>query len=78
MCPLTPEEWWAVMKISLPVILLDEALKFVARKFIDGNKRSTELIYLISAWVAYFALLASTSKEIVFFNQLLDLLPLKN
>ncbi|KAJ6216640.1 hypothetical protein RDWZM_007797, partial [Blomia tropicalis] len=35
LCPLTVLEWWAVMKISLPVILLDEALKFVARNFID-------------------------------------------
>lgn len=25
------------MKISIPVILLDEALKFVARNYIDGN-----------------------------------------
>jgi len=28
-------EWIAVMKISLPVLLMDEALKFVARKFSD-------------------------------------------
>lgn len=34
-CPLNTEEWIAVMKISLPVVLLDEALKFIARKFID-------------------------------------------
>lgn len=34
-CPLTQEEWMAVLKISLPVILLDETMKFTARKFID-------------------------------------------
>nr|UYL70873.1 Atp2a [Platynereis dumerilii] len=34
--PLSIEEWFAVMKISIPVILLDECLKFVARKFTDG------------------------------------------
>lgn len=34
-CPLDTNEWIAVMKISLPVLLLDEALKFIARKFID-------------------------------------------
>jgi len=28
-------EWVAVMKISLPVLLMDEALKFIARKFSD-------------------------------------------
>ncbi|KAK3785347.1 hypothetical protein RRG08_045572 [Elysia crispata] len=33
--PLNMEEWVAVMKISIPVILLDETLKFVARKFAD-------------------------------------------
>ncbi|GAB6030330.1 hypothetical protein CHUAL_005998 [Chamberlinius hualienensis] len=34
-CPLKVEEWVAVMKISLPVILLDETLKFLARKFAE-------------------------------------------
>jgi Ca2+ transporting ATPase len=33
--PLNLEEWMAVLKISFPVILLDETLKFVARKFTD-------------------------------------------
>jgi len=34
-CPLNLYEWMAVLKISAPVLLLDEALKFIARKFID-------------------------------------------
>ncbi|XP_076346074.1 calcium-transporting ATPase sarcoplasmic/endoplasmic reticulum type-like [Tachypleus tridentatus] len=34
-CPLTVEEWMAVMKISLPVVILDETMKFVARNYID-------------------------------------------
>merc|ERR1712244_184233 len=33
--PLNLEEWVAVIKISFPVILLDEALKYVARRFAD-------------------------------------------
>jgi len=33
--PLNLVEWIAVMKISLPVLLLDEALKFAARKWVD-------------------------------------------
>uniref|UniRef100_A0A914XTJ2 Cation-transporting P-type ATPase C-terminal domain-containing protein n=1 Tax=Plectus sambesii TaxID=2011161 RepID=A0A914XTJ2_9BILA len=33
--PLSVVEWMAVLKISLPVILLDETLKFVARNYID-------------------------------------------
>merc|ERR1712033_147310 len=33
--PLNLEEWVAVLKISIPVLLLDETLKFVARKITD-------------------------------------------
>lgn len=35
--PLTVDEWITVMKFSLPVILLDETLKFTARKYADGK-----------------------------------------
>jgi len=34
-CPLNVFEWIAVLKISVPVLVLDEILKFIARKFID-------------------------------------------
>jgi len=34
-CPLTVEEWFAVLKISIPVVLIDEVLKFLARNYID-------------------------------------------
>lgn len=34
--PLNAEEWMAVMKISIPVVLLDETLKFVARKYAEA------------------------------------------
>ncbi|XP_018023060.1 calcium-transporting ATPase sarcoplasmic/endoplasmic reticulum type isoform X2 [Hyalella azteca] len=33
--PLTSAQWVAVLKISMPVILLDEVLKLLARKFTD-------------------------------------------
>ncbi|KAH3887742.1 hypothetical protein DPMN_011761, partial [Dreissena polymorpha] len=33
--PLNLTEWIAVLKISIPVIILDETLKFIARKFTD-------------------------------------------
>lgn len=35
-CPLTIEEWITVMKFSIPVVLLDETLKFIARKIADA------------------------------------------
>lgn len=34
--PLNLTEWMAVLKISLPVIFFDEALKFIARNYIEG------------------------------------------
>ncbi|XP_077286275.1 ATPase sarcoplasmic/endoplasmic reticulum Ca2+ transporting SERCA isoform X3 [Arctopsyche grandis] len=33
--PLSIDEWMTVMKFSIPVVLLDEVLKFVARKITD-------------------------------------------
>jgi Ca2+ transporting ATPase len=33
--PLSFAQWMTVMKFSLPVLLLDEALKFVARNYAD-------------------------------------------
>ncbi|XP_049867434.1 calcium-transporting ATPase sarcoplasmic/endoplasmic reticulum type isoform X2 [Pectinophora gossypiella] len=36
--PLSMDEWVTVMKFSIPVVLLDEVLKFVARKISDVPK----------------------------------------
>ena len=35
--PLDLTHWLVVLKISFPVILLDEALKFVARNYLEGE-----------------------------------------
>ena len=35
--PLNLEEWFAVLKISFPVIVIDEVLKVVARKITEGT-----------------------------------------
>ena len=34
-CPLTFAEWGVVLKISLPVLIADEALKYIAREYIE-------------------------------------------
>jgi Ca2+ transporting ATPase len=52
------EEWWTVLKISMPVIFLDETLKLVARKYIDGNKNKTEYVILLASWLAFFWLIS--------------------
>jgi Ca2+ transporting ATPase len=41
-CPLSIAEWKIVMKLSLPVILLDEVCKFVAREFVEKNPNNLE------------------------------------
>ncbi|KIH64425.1 hypothetical protein ANCDUO_05264 [Ancylostoma duodenale] len=60
--PLCVAEWVAVFKISFPVILLDEVLKFIARNYIDGKPESraasvramVSLAGLGALWCAYF------------------------
>ncbi len=54
--PLNLEEWMAVLKISFPVILIDETLKFVARKFTDGKNPFSELYWMFAVWVLYIGL----------------------
>lgn len=55
--PLNFAEWSAVLKISIPVIILDETLKFVARKFTDGKKNILlGCVTVISVWVVYVGL----------------------
>ncbi|KAL0272326.1 UNVERIFIED_CONTAM: hypothetical protein PYX00_005347 [Menopon gallinae] len=44
--PLNFDEWITVMKFSIPVVLLDETLKFIARKYTDGIKVHGEVLSL--------------------------------
>jgi Ca2+ transporting ATPase len=56
--PLNVAEWIAVLKISFPVIILDETLKFIARKFTDGNTSVVlELSVLVGVWAAYIGMM---------------------
>jgi len=42
--PLNIPEWIAVLKISFPVIIIDELLKLVARNFTDGMDCSNSCV----------------------------------
>uniref|UniRef100_A0A3B4D0A6 Calcium-transporting ATPase n=1 Tax=Pygocentrus nattereri TaxID=42514 RepID=A0A3B4D0A6_PYGNA len=37
---LNVEQWMVVLKLSIPVILLDEVLKFVARNYLEGTRKN--------------------------------------
>merc|ERR1712076_194415 len=41
-CPLNGTEWAMVMKFSMPVLILDEILKFIARNYIDVDERMSD------------------------------------
>ncbi|XP_061155919.1 sarcoplasmic/endoplasmic reticulum calcium ATPase 1 isoform X1 [Syngnathus typhle] len=38
--PLRWSQWMVVLKISIPVILLDEALKFISRHYLEGDEET--------------------------------------
>lgn len=46
-CPLNGAEWAMVMKFSLPVVIFDEGLKFIARNYIDGKYLGNFLFLLL-------------------------------
>lgn len=56
--PLDVDEWITVMKFSLPVVLLDETLKFVARKITDGEHPLFHCHGIVLMWATFFGLLA--------------------
>ncbi|XP_049938241.1 calcium-transporting ATPase sarcoplasmic/endoplasmic reticulum type isoform X1 [Schistocerca serialis cubense] len=55
--PLSVEEWITVLKFSIPVVLLDETLKFVARKFTDGESPFLTMHWIVLMWGVFFGLL---------------------
>ena len=46
-------EWMAVMKISLPVIILDETLKISARSLADGKHPVSRIYIMAPVWLAF-------------------------
>lgn len=62
MTPLSVDEWLTVMKFSVPVVLLDEVLKFVARKISDGETRSVSdwlrgMQWIVLMWAVFFGII---------------------
>ncbi|XP_077152609.1 sarcoplasmic/endoplasmic reticulum calcium ATPase 3 isoform X2 [Ranitomeya variabilis] len=56
--PLSCTQWLVVMKISLPVILLDEGLKYISRHHLDGLLNTVE-----QSWNGTAQMKASRSQE---------------
>jgi len=54
---LSFDQWMVVMKFSLPVLLLDEALKFIARNYADGKAEFVS--NLASHWREGLAIVAT-------------------
>lgn len=50
----------AVLKISIPVIILDETLKFIARKYTDGKLPIFSTSGIVLMWVVYGGYLYTT------------------
>merc|ERR1712165_616289 len=55
---LTFDQWMVVLKFSMPVLLLDEALKFVARNYTDGESLVANML---RHWREGLAIAALTS-----------------
>ena len=55
---LSFDQWMVVLKFSLPVLLVDEALKFVARNYTDGKDGAAK--NLLVNWREGFALIVAT------------------
>ena len=43
------------MKISIPVVLLDETLKFVARKYAEGQQKYFQAHWIVLMWAVFAA-----------------------
>ncbi|XP_064101506.1 calcium-transporting ATPase sarcoplasmic/endoplasmic reticulum type-like isoform X1 [Macrobrachium nipponense] len=52
---LSVAQWVAVLKISFPVIILDETFKFMARKFGEGENPLFSCHWIVLAWGLYIA-----------------------
>ncbi|KAK8730336.1 hypothetical protein OTU49_008229 [Cherax quadricarinatus] len=51
--PLSVAQWIAVLKISFPVIIVDETFKFFSRKYADGENPLFSCHWIVLAWALY-------------------------
>ena len=74
-CPLDAAEWIAVLKFSLPVILIDEALKLFARTTAEVSEDAApqakhtlfDVSLLTLVWGAFLAYIYATTYEVDLF-----------
>jgi len=55
--PLNIAEWMTVLKISFPVILLDETLKFGVRHATEGAGAWRGSHWLVAIWALYISVI---------------------
>merc|ERR1739838_924492 len=74
-CPLNAAEWLAVIKFSLPVILIDEALKLFARTTAEASEEAAptakhtlfDVSLLTLVWGGFLAYIYATTYEVDLF-----------
>jgi Ca2+ transporting ATPase len=54
---LNLEEWAAVVKISVPILLIDETQKAITRAFSEDRNPLREAPFVATIWIAYAAVL---------------------
>ena len=60
-CPLTWAEWVVVMKISLPVLVADEVMKYIAREYVEKDDSLADSLYYCVLFSTFFKYIFNTT-----------------